>query len=205
MLDTILLGAGFAFAASVQPGPLQAFLLARAAADGWRRTLPAALAPLLSDGPIALLVIFVLGRLPLSAQRVLRAAGGLFLLYLAWAALRKLRQSTVASLNDDRHGARTLLQAAMVNVLNPNPYLGWALVMGPAVIRAWQQGPAIAIALIFAFYGTMVTMLAGFIVLAASARQLGRRGQRGLAFAAALILAILGIYQLIASFYSGAG
>lgn len=205
MLYYIFLGGGFAFAASVQPGPLQAFLLARAAADGWKRTLPAAFAPLLSDGPIALLVFFVLGRLPFAALRALRAAGGLFLLTLAWAAFRKLRGPSATSANDNPRAARTLLQAAMVNVLNPNPYLGWALILGPAVIRAWQHGPANAIALIVAFYGTMVAMLAGFIILAATARQLGRRGQRALAFATALILAILGIYQLAASFLIRAG
>jgi len=65
----LLLGAGLAFAAVVQPGPLQAFLLARAAAHGWRRTLPAALSPVVSDGPIALLVILVLGRHRLVARR----------------------------------------------------------------------------------------------------------------------------------------
>ncbi|MCG2811759.1 MAG: LysE family transporter [Candidatus Aminicenantes bacterium] len=205
MLYYIFLGGGFAFAASVQPGPLQAFLLARAAADGWKRTLPAAFAPLLSDGPIALLVFFMLGRLPFAFQRMLRAAGGFFLLYLAWAAFRKLREPAAASSNKKQYAARTMLQAAMVNVLNPNPYLAWALVLGPAVVRAWQNGPSNAIALIVAFYGTMVSMLAGFIILAASARQLGRRGQRALAFAAALILASLGIYQIVASFLLRAG
>ena len=44
MFELMLIGGGFAFAAAVQPGPLQAFLLARVAADGWKRTLPAALA-----------------------------------------------------------------------------------------------------------------------------------------------------------------
>jgi len=205
MLYYIFLGGGLAFAASVQPGPLQTFLLARAAADGWKRTLPAAFAPLLSDGPIVLLVFFVLGRLPFAAQRTLRVAGGLFLLYLAWAAFRKLRKPSLTSLNDNPRGTGTMLQAAMVNVLNPNPYLSWALVLGPAVVRAWQYGPANAIALIVAFYGTMVAMLAGFIILAASARQLGQRSQHALVFAAALILAILGLYQLVASFLPRAG
>ena len=38
MLQYVVLGAGFAFAAVIQPGPLQAFLLSRVAAAGWRRT-----------------------------------------------------------------------------------------------------------------------------------------------------------------------
>ena len=36
MLEYILIGGAFAFAAAVQPGPLQAFLLARVATDGRR-------------------------------------------------------------------------------------------------------------------------------------------------------------------------
>jgi threonine/homoserine/homoserine lactone efflux protein len=184
---------------------LQAFLMARAAADGWRRTLPAAFSPLLSDGPIALLVFFVLGQLSFAATRMLRAAGGLFLLYLAWAAFRKLREPAPASANDYPVAVRTLFQAAMVNVLNPNLYLGWALILGPAVIKAWQHGPANAIALIAAFYGTMVVMLAGFIILAASARQLDRRGQRALVLATVVILAVLGVVQLLASLLPRSG
>src|SRR5512136_1198512 len=94
MLQYLLLGGGFAFAAVVQPGPLQVFLLSRAAAEGWKRTLPAAFSPVLSDGPIAVVVLLVLGQLGAASQQVLRAAGGLFLLYLAWAALRQMRATT---------------------------------------------------------------------------------------------------------------
>jgi len=72
VLSWILLGAGFAFAAAIQPGPLQAFLVSRVLRHGWKRTLPAALSPLLSDGPIALLTLGALRTLPLWAERGLR-------------------------------------------------------------------------------------------------------------------------------------
>jgi len=195
MLQYILLGGGLAFAAAIQPGPLQAFLLSRVAVAGWKRTLPACLSPLLSDGPIALLALLVLGQLPAAFQQVLRAAGGVLLLYLAWVAFRQWRNPGQA----DSHGSapRTLLQAALVNVLNPNPYLGWALVLGPSVVSAWHQHPANAVALIVAFYGTMVAMLALFIILVGTARFLGPRGQRVLVGLSALVLAILGAYLLI--------
>ena len=64
---------GFAFAAALQPGPLQAYLLASVAQRGWKRTLPAALSPLLSDGPIILVVLLVLTRLPDSFRSKRRA------------------------------------------------------------------------------------------------------------------------------------
>jgi len=132
MLEYVALGIGFAFSAGVQPGPLQAFLLSRVAATGWKRTLPASLSPLLSDIPIALVVLLVLGRLPEVGQLVLRAAGGLLLIYLAWSTIRQLNRTSAPSAEARHSAPRTFLQAALVNVLNPNPYLGWALVLGPA-------------------------------------------------------------------------
>ena len=145
MIQYLLLGGGFAFAATIQPGPLQAFLLTRVATAGWKRTLPACLAPLLSDGPIALVVLLLLGQLSATTLLLLRAAGGVLLLYLAWGALRQWR--TPSASGSDSRTPRTLLQAALVNVLNPNPYLGWALVLGPSVVEAWQQHPANTVAL----------------------------------------------------------
>jgi threonine/homoserine/homoserine lactone efflux protein len=199
VLQYLLIGAGFGFAAVVQPGPLQAFLLARAAGEGWRRTLPAACAPVLSDGPIAALVLLVLGQVPATGQQALRAAGGILLLYLAWTTVRNARGASVVPAPDRSASPRTLLQAAAVNLLNPNPYIGWALVMGPAAVAAWRQGPMHAVALIGAFYGVMVAGLAGFIVLASTARLLPPGGQRALAVASAAVLAALGLWQLVAS------
>ena len=48
MLELFALGATLAFAAAVQPGPFQTFLIAETLARGWRRTLPACLGPLYS-------------------------------------------------------------------------------------------------------------------------------------------------------------
>ena len=52
MLLYLILGFALAFAAAVQPGPIQAYLVTQALSHGWRRTLPAAFSPLVSDGPI---------------------------------------------------------------------------------------------------------------------------------------------------------
>ena len=195
MLENLLIGGGFAFAAAIQPGPLQAFLVARVAATGWKRTLPACLAPLIGDVPIAALVLLVLGQLSPTVQHILRAGGGVLLLYFAYVALRQWRGP--AAPDTRRSGPRTLLDAVLVNVLNPNPYLGWALVLGPSILSAWREHPAHAVALVGAFYGTMVAMLALFIFLVGTVRFLGSRGQRALLAASALALAGLGLYLLI--------
>jgi threonine/homoserine/homoserine lactone efflux protein len=200
MLEYLLLGGGFALAAAAQPGPLQAFLLAQVAERGWRHTLPAALAPLLSDGPIAILAVLVLGRLPASLGRALEAAGGLLLLYLAWSAFREWRREAVAGALEPASPPRTLLQAAAVNILNPNPYLGWTLVLGPALVQAWREQPSHALALVVSFYATMVVALAATIVLFGTTGLLGPRGRRRLVLLSALLLAGLGLFRLGTAF-----
>ncbi|HKJ91655.1 MAG TPA: LysE family transporter [Longimicrobiales bacterium] len=195
MLQSILFAGGYAFAAGIQPGPLQAFLLSRTFAHGWKRTLPAALAPLLSDGPIALVVLLVVGQLSPRAQQGLRMAGGVLLLYLAWAAFRQTRND--AEPEQAGSAPRTLFQAVLVNLLNPNAYLGWAFILGPALLTAWHRQPAQGIALLVTFYGVLVTTTAAFVVLAGTARFLSEQAQRALLGVSALVLAGLGVYLLV--------
>jgi threonine/homoserine/homoserine lactone efflux protein len=198
MFESILIGSGFAFAAAVQPGPLQAFLLSTVTQKGWKRTLPAACAPLLSDGPIALLVLLILNHITPAMYGVLQLAGGFLLLYFAWAGYRQWRRYSITKMDTHDLLPRTLFQATIVNILNPNPYLGWSLVLGPAIVARWYQQPINAVALIIAFYTTMVSVLASMIFLFGTTRFLSSEGRRLLILVSAGILAVIGIYQILA-------
>lgn len=198
MLEYLGIGGGLAFAAAVQPGPLQAYLFARVTAIGWRRTLPAAFAPLLTDGPIALVALVVLGQLSSAVQGGLRIAGAVLLGALAWRAVRQWRQGSPGPQARADGNPRTFLEAALVNALNPNPYLGWALVLGPVVLAAWREEPSFAVAVIVSFYATMVIVSALLIVAFGSARLLGPKLQRGLVLVSGLVLAGIAVYQLVA-------
>jgi threonine/homoserine/homoserine lactone efflux protein len=196
MLESILIGSGFAFAAAVQPGPLQAFLLSSVSQHGWKRTLPASFSPLLSDGPIALLVLLMLNHISPAMVGILQGAGGLLLLYFAWMSYRQWKQKIGIESNKTGMIPRTLFQAATVNILNPNPYLGWSLVLGPACLAAWQKSSFSAIALILSFYTTMVIALGCIIFLFGTTRFLSPAGRRLLILVSAGILALLGVYQI---------
>ena len=199
MLSYAILGATFAFAAAVQPGQFQAYVVSQAIANGWRRTLPAALAPLLSDVFVVVLVLAILTRIPPLFLLLLRLVGGFFLLYLAWGAFRTYRggMETVATPPSAAH--KTVLEAAFVNVLNPNPYLAWALVLGPLLLEAWKKSPANGVALVAAFYLTIIVATAAIIVLAALARSFGPRVSRVLVGVSAVALFCFAIYQLYAA------
>jgi threonine/homoserine/homoserine lactone efflux protein len=205
MFEALLIGGGFAFAAALQPGPFQAFLFSRVAQHGWKRTLPAAFAPLLSDGPIAVIALLLLTQVPPGMTRVLRAAGGILLLYLAWRSYQQGKQASDPAHEGEGSPPSTFFQAALINLLNPNPYLAWSLVLGPAVMTAWQERPLHGIALILAFYVTMIALLLGLIILFGTTRFLNPRLRQGLVFASAGALALLGGYQVTTSLLSMAG
>lgn len=192
----LIQGITFGFAAAVQPGPFQTYLVSRALHQGWRSTLPAAFAPLVSDGPIILLVLLVLNSIPVWWERVLQTAGGFFLLYLAFGTFRAWRNFSLKSSIPPESGGMNLLKAALVNVLNPNPYLGWMLVMGPLLMKGWREAPVHGIALVIGFYGTIVLGGAAIVILSSTARVLGPRLNRALIGISAFGLVLLGLYQL---------
>ena len=196
MLHYLILGITFAFAAAVQPGPLQTYLISQSLSKGYRHTLPAAFSPLMSDGPIIVLVLFLLSNLPRSFINALQFAGGVFLLYLAVNAWKTWRDYDVGKAAQLQSGQQTLLKAATVNLLNPNPYLGWSLVMGPLLLKGWREAPLNGVALVVAFYATMVISLVGIIMLFSAARNLGPRVSRVMIGISAVALACLGFYEL---------
>ena len=161
MIPYVVFGLTYGFACAVQPGPFQAYLVLLALADGWRRALPAALAPLLSDGPIALAALFVLSHLPGRALQGLRLTGGAFLLFLAYGAYRSWRAAAMTEARDVGSPARNLFQAAVVNLLNPNLYLGLELGHGPAAPQGLAGGARFRGRLVVSFYATIVVAQAG--------------------------------------------
>ncbi len=196
MLRYLVLGVTFAFAAAVQPGPFQTYLISQSLSKGWRRTLPAALAPLVSDGPIILLALLVLSNVPDWLAPLLQIAGGIFLLYLAYGAYKTWRSFNADVIASNQTGQQTLLKAATVNLLNPNPYLAWSLVLGPLLLKAWRETPANALALLGGFYCVMIAGQAGLILLFSAARNLGPRVNRVMVGISAAGLACFAIYEL---------
>ena len=192
----LLAGLTYGFASAVQPGPLTAYLISQALTGGWRRALPGALAPLISDGPIAILALLLLSTMPAGLIHWMRLLGGAFLLHLAAGAWRNWRRYAAALATATRSGDLGLLKAATVNLLNPNVYLGWSLVLGPLLLRGWRESPANGVAVVASFYSTMVACLAGIVLLFHAARRVGPAVNRALIGLSAIALAGFGVYQL---------
>jgi threonine/homoserine/homoserine lactone efflux protein len=169
VLSYIIFGITYAFAAAMQPGPFQAFIISQTIKNGWKRTLPVAFAPLISDGPIIVIVLLLLSTVPTWLIYLLHIAGGLFLLYLAYRAF-------VTYLRYDFEKD--------VKASKPENSLGK------------EESAAYGIALIISFYSTMVLSLMGIIILFGLARNLGPKVTRITLGISAIALAGFGIYQL---------
>ena len=195
MLFYFIQGITFGFAAAIQPGPFQTYLISQTLTNGWRRTLPAVLAPLLSDVPVLALVLLVLSRVPESVIQLLHLAGGAFVIFLAFGAFRSW-QRFEAKRSSPLPNQQSLFKAAFVNLLNPNPYLFWSLVGGPLLLTGWRESPLNGIGLLLGFYIAIIGSMAVGVVLLSTTGRLGPKVNRALLGISALALFGMGIYQI---------
>jgi threonine/homoserine/homoserine lactone efflux protein len=194
MFAYLLQGLSLGLSGAASPGPFQAFIIGQTLKNGWRRTLPAVLAPLISDGPIIALMVLVLTNMPPGALRIIRIVGGVYVLYLAWKTFQVYRNYHPAETSSET--GKTLWQAVATNFLSPGPYVFWSMLAGPALVKGWKETPTHGLIFLFAFYFAMIGGLALLVVLFGAARQLGPKVNRALIGVSALALFGFGIYQL---------
>ncbi|HET9908111.1 MAG TPA: LysE family transporter [Anaerolineales bacterium] len=192
----ILQGIGFGFAAAVQPGPFQTYMISQSLTKGWKRSLLIAFSPLISDGPIIALSLLVLNQVPLWLQRFLFVAGGLFVLYLAHGAYQSWKNFDPNKVSDETADQRSILKGALMIIISPGPYIYWSLVTGPILLKGWREAPILGVGFLAGFYVTVILGLIGLILLFGKARELGQRVNRALIGVSAIALFCFGLYQL---------
>ena len=158
--------------------------------------MPLVFAPLVSDLPVIILVLFILTAVPPVVLVVLQCLGGIFLLYLGFKAFMTLR------LKNPNNKANTpvygnFFKAVFVNILNPNPYLGWSLVMGPMLLKGWSESPKNGIVLLTMFYFALIVYSAVMVILFSATWKLGPRVNRISQIFSVIAFLVFGIYQLV--------
>ncbi len=189
-------GVGYGLAAASQPGPFQTYLISQTLTRGWKRTLPAAFAPLVSDGPIILVCLLALSQVPVVLQRFLYIAGGLFILSLAYGTFKSWKNFDLQTSQPESTGRQSVFKAAMMNALSPNPYIFWTLVTGPILLKGWREAPVNGIGFLAGFYVTMISSLVGIILVFGLASRFGPKVNKILLAVSAIALFCFGLYQL---------
>src|SRR3990172_5443380 len=204
-LAFLLQGLALGLTAAVSPGPFQTYLINQTLLGGWRRGATIAIAPLISDIPIVLLILFLLDQLSLYFLRIISLAGGVFLLYVSWNTWRQWRTAGASQVgmnqaNEGQPGTIStggyLLRGVMMNALSPGAYTFWALVNGPLLLSALEQSWVHGVGFLLGFYGMMIGSYLGIAALFNQARRLGPRLVRGLTLLSLLILAAFGLMLL---------
>jgi len=196
MLAYLISGAAYGFAAAATPGPLSIFLLSHAVSKGWKKTLPAAFSPLITDGPVAILVLALLKQLSAGLVMYLRLLGGFLLLYLAFEAYKSWRTFPSDLVPAEYAAVNSLWRASLINWLNPYPYISWSIILGPLVLNGWNRSPACGFAVILGFYVTIISVMIGMVFLFAASGKLGPKVRHKLIGFSGIVLACLGIYHL---------
>nr|WP_272478117.1 LysE family transporter [Baekduia alba] len=190
--------------AGVAPGPLLAVVIRTTLEGGFAAGARVALGPLLTDLPIIAVAAVLATALPEEGLAALGVAGGIFLGWLGVEALRERPAPVEAPAGGAaaEGGVGSLRRGAVVNLLNPHPWVFWIAVGVPIL---GDGSVAQGIAFIVPFY----IMLIGSKLVVAAALGAGReRLLRGkgyvralrtsgvLLLAAGAVLAVEGIRQL---------
>ncbi len=196
MFESILAAAAFGLSGGLSPGPLLALVVAETLARGRRAGLAVAAAPLLTDGPIIVAAVLLLGRIESSepALGIVNLAGGALLASYGIAGLRGI-DDTVAEIPVENRVWGSLGKGVAVNLLNPSPYLFWLTVGAPMLLRAHDAGWMIAVGFLVAFYLGLVGSKAGLAVMVARSRTVLRG--RGYIFANRLLAVVLLVYAAL--------
>jgi threonine/homoserine/homoserine lactone efflux protein len=189
MVTLLSAAAVYGLSAGFLPGPLLALVVSQTLRYGTREGAKAAMAPLITDLPIILVSVLVMRSLSESrtALGFISMAGGLFVIYLACECFRTTR----LDMDDSKVGPQSLGRGAVVNALNPHPYLFWLTVGGPSVIRAWAESPLWAGAFVAVFTGCIV----GSKVLIAAVVGRSRHVLGGKVYAT--VMRVLGLMLLV--------
>lgn len=154
-MDLIWIGLVFGLSAGLSPGPLLTLVITASLERGPAAGLRVAVAPVITDLPIILLAVSVLRTLSQPVLVLTGALGGGLVVYLGIRTLRS-RPSPAGPDLDASTAAQDLWKGALVNLLNPHPWIFWITVLGPLLLAGWRRNPLTGIAFLVAFYTTIV-------------------------------------------------
>jgi threonine/homoserine/homoserine lactone efflux protein len=155
MWEFLLAGLFFGITGGLTPGPLMTLVISETLKYGKRAGIKIALAPLLTDTPIVIGILFLIAKVTSISliAGIISLCGGVFLIYLGMESLR----FRVDSLHLSQAVPKSLLKGIITNFLNPSPYIFWFTIGAPIILKASE----VHITHAAAFLGSMYFCLVG--------------------------------------------
>jgi len=195
MSEYILPAFIFGLTAGLQPGPLSIYVIQQTIERGFGYGARASTAPIFTDGPVILLVLFLSSLYKdISAfVGLLSFVGGVYLLYLCLQIVRSKKTNSLKKAD----ASSSFNEALKVNLLNPNVYVFW-FAIGGTYITLGTAGEAFAFVVVM--LGTLIISKIGVAFLAARfSSALNSQGYLWVMRALGLVLGGFGVSFLIKS------
>jgi len=150
LLSTLFVGSMFGLSAGFAPGPLLTLVIAQTLKHNVGEGLKVAMAPVLTDIPIILISFFILVKLSAFGPAIglISTIGGCYVLYLSYETMLPGSIKTETSVRQPR----SIRKGVLVNALNPHPYLFWATVGVPFILKTKHIDPVGPWLFVFSFY-----------------------------------------------------
>jgi threonine/homoserine/homoserine lactone efflux protein len=194
VIESLATGALFGLSAGLAPGPLLALVISQTLRHGPGQGVRVAMAPLVTDLPIVVLSVLIVGAVagasgPLA---VISLGGAAFVAWLARETWRAEPPGDVAP-GAAPPAPRSWTRGAAVNALSPHPWLFWIAVGAPTLLAAYTTGglPA-AGAFLVGFYACLVGSKVGVAVTVGRAR--GRVAGRGYRWTMRILAVLLVLF-----------
>ena len=193
IVPLVIQGASLGLSACLSPGPLFMYLISQSMLGGWKRGSLVAVAPLISDIPLVLIILLALNRIPASFLRMISVLGGLYVIYMAWRLFHAWRWPQVIQQDVPVNVPKNMLRAVLVNYSSPGPYMFWTLVNGPLLLSALRISILHGIGFLISFYGIFIGGMLLLAGICSQARRLPALIIRSLALVSVAILVVMGI------------
>lgn len=197
-MDALALGLSLGIGAGVAPGPLLAVVIRATLEGGFAAGARVAMGPFLTDLPIIAFAVLLAAALPEEALAALGIAGGAFLVWLGVEALREEPGPVEAAAGGEgavgaaSATAGSFRRGALVNLLNPHPWVFWIAVGVPIL---GDGSAAEAAVFLVAFYAMLVgsKLVVAALLAAGRERLLRGRGYRIALRASGVLLLLAGV------------
>lgn len=168
MAEELVFAAVFGLSAGFGPGPLLTLVISQSLRYGTREGIKVAVAPLVTDAPIAVLSLLVLQRVR-DADAILGIVSLVGAVVLVYIGVKEIRSGPIGGCEPATR-PRSLLRGAVVNALNPHPYIGWIAILGPKTVRLADTGTSAAVLFVAVFYVLLVGSKAALAAAAGRAQ-----------------------------------
>jgi len=147
-------GVALGLYAGFSPGPLLALVISQTIKHGPKEGAKVAFAPIATDFPILLVSTLLLIRLSgyKAILGVVSILGALFLVYLAYASIK----TRGVEVNIDQEVPYSFIKGAIINALNPNPYVFWITIGAPTIIKGFAESYIVPVLFVGSFLGCLV-------------------------------------------------